>query len=381
MSIHILKQADLRNRCCAGAAINAAARWRQIWLLLLPLLMTTATTRPAAADLKLDDICRVKGQEENTLQGLGLIVGLNGTGDPDLATTQSLARILSHMGANMPKDEKGRDLLQPLKDNKNVALVFVTATVPAAGASAGDQLDCTVSAIGKSKSLAGGTLLFSPLLGPRPGSQRVYAFAQGPVYIEDNNFPVTGKVFRGCRLEEDFHNEFVHEGQITLVLNKDHAGFRLAQSVADLINEQLDKRLRGTHQGEKMAVARDGVNIDVTLPVGTYDGHPAEFVGLVLEQTLYKPPADARVVINRKTGTIVIGADVEIGPVAITHKGFAIDTGTSLIAVSPDNTPGPTKLRSLVEALNALNATPQDLIDVLQSLKKTGRLYAQVIIE
>lgn len=340
-------------------------------------LLVLATAAAARADVHLGDICRVKGQEENTLQGLGLVVGLKGTGDPDLATTQALARILAHMGSNLPKDEKGRDLLQSLKDNKNVALVFVTATVPRTGGSGGDLLDCTVSGIGKTKSLVGGTLLLTPLLGPRPGSQRIYAFARGPIYLEDPETPVNGRVFKGCRLEEDFHNAFVADGKITLVVDPVHANFKTATDVADMINKTYGFSTRGSRE---LATAVDASHVEVQVP-SSYQSSPTNFVGEVMELRINEVPRTSRVVINRQTGTIVIGADVEIGPVAVSHKNFSIETGSAFAGLSPVEEAGPTRLKALVDALNALNATPQDLIDILQAIKHKGALYAELVVQ
>jgi flagellar P-ring protein precursor FlgI len=348
--------------------------------MLATLLALAAFGGAVRADMRVGDICRVKGQEENTLQGLGLVVGLKGTGDPDQATTQALAKILGHMGANLPKDEQGRDILTILKENKNVTLVFVTATVPRTGGSGGDLLDCTVSAIGKAKSLEGGTLLLTPLLGPRPGNQRVYAFAQGPVYLEDVTRPLNARVFKGCRLEEDFHNEFVKDGTVTLVVDREHAGFQTANEIAYVLNTQFERLLAGGGSKESLAIARDAVNIEVKVPP-TYAAQPTEFVAQLLETRLFNPPSAARVVINRQTGTIVVGADVEIGPVMISHKNFNIETGGSVAGLDVAGAAGPTRLKSLVDALNALNATPQDLIDILQSVKEKGALYAQLIVQ
>jgi flagellar P-ring protein precursor FlgI len=283
------------------------------------------------------------------------------------------------MGAHLPKDEKGRDLLVTLKESKNVTLVFVTATVPRAGGSGGDLLDCTVSAIGKAKSLDGGTLLLTPLLGPKPGNQRVYAFAQGPVYLEDATRPLNGRVFKGCRLEEDFHNEFVKDGKVTLVVDREHAGFQTANEIAYVLNTQFERLLAGSSK-ESLAVPRDAVNVEVRVPP-TYEQQPTEFVAQLLETRLFNPPSAARVVINRQTGTIVVGADVEIGPVMISHKNFNIETGGSVAGLDLSAAAGPTRLKSLVDALNALNATPQDLIDILQSVKEKGALYAQLIVQ
>ena len=166
---------------------------------------------PAAARTLLKNICHVKGQEENTLQGLGLVIGLKGTGDNanSLPTVRSLARAIQLMGT--PTGKRGP--LELKEDVKNVALVIVTATVPAAGARQGDTIDCTVSSIGGAKSLAGGQFFITALQGPQIESERVYAFAQGAIHIDDSRCRRRASVFKGCRLEEDFFNPFIKDGE------------------------------------------------------------------------------------------------------------------------------------------------------------------------
>ena len=138
--------------------------------------------------MTLKSICRIKGQEENTLQGLGIVVGLKGTGDGGtyLPTIRSLAKVMSVMDMPTPTSKAG---LVDLKDTKNVALVIVTATVPGAGARQGDKLDCVVSSVGSAKSLAGGRLFMTPLIGPDPRNRRVFGFAEGPITLEDPRKP------------------------------------------------------------------------------------------------------------------------------------------------------------------------------------------------
>ena len=137
--------------------------------------------KSSAAGLRLGDICRLKGQETNTLHGLGLVVGLRGTGDSDAApTARALARMMQMMGGPMALDRYGQLDLDDVADAKNVAMVFVTAKIPAVGAQPGDALDITVNAI-NAKSLEGGTLMLTPMLGPRADNPTVYAMAQGPL--------------------------------------------------------------------------------------------------------------------------------------------------------------------------------------------------------
>jgi flagellar P-ring protein precursor FlgI len=344
---------------------------------LTALLVVVCCAAPLEARVLIKNICRVKGQEENTLQGLGLVVGLKGTGEGGdfLPTIQSLAVALELMGN--PIGQRG---LASLKDTKNVALVMVTATVPAAGARQGDKLDCTVSSIGKAKSIKGGTLFMTPLQGPQVGSTRVYAFAQGPLHIDDLAVPTVARVHQGCRLEEDFFNVFAKDGKITLVLEKNHADFQVAQDISELINGQLNIQ----NTSVQMARAIDQNNVEVTIP-RQYLDDPVQFVSQVLSLPTLDPQPQARVVINQRAGSIVIGGDVEIGSVVVTHKNVVIETGPAI----PDSRfvpidtqeARPAKLESLVKALNAVKLPTDDIIDIIKGLERNGKLHAALIIE
>jgi flagellar P-ring protein precursor FlgI len=345
--------------------------------LALALLLLIAAATPTDARNLLKNICRVKGQEENTLHGLGLVVGLRGTGEGGefLPTVQSLAVALDLMGN--PVGQRGA---MTLKDAKNVALVMVTATVPAAGGRQGDKIDCVVSSIGKAKSLKGGTLFMTPLQGPQVGSARVYAFAQGAIMLEDTATPTVGKVHGGCRLEEDFFNVFAKDGKITLVLQKDHADFQVAQDIAELINGQLN--IENTDL--QLAKAIDQSNIVITIP-RQYLDDPVLFVSQVLSLPTLEPEPEARVVINEKAGSIVIGGDVEIGSVVVTHKSVVVETGTAIpssrfVPVETSRVASP-KLESLVKTLNAVKVPTEDIIDIIRGLERNGKLHAALIIE
>lgn len=357
---------------------------RRELLVVSTLLMLVGSATPAWAELRLRDICRVKGQEENSLQGLGLVVGLKGTGDGDARpTSRALATMMKLMGNPLPPGPNNEALLAELKNAKNVALVFVTATVPAAGARQGDQLNCTVSAI-SAKSLDGGVLMSTPLLGPRPGSDRVYAVAQGALHLETPTQMNVAKIYQGCRLEADFHNVFIKEGFITLVLDENHAGFQTAQEVADLINTQ-SSFLGGDDRGRVLARAMDQVNIEIYIP-SHYADDPVLFVSQILTQRIINPQTDARVVINERAGSVVIGADVEIGAVVVTHRNIVIEAAATpfdasrFIPIDPNET-STTKLKTLVDALNAVKVPTSDIIDIIKSLKRNGKLYGKLIIE
>jgi flagellar P-ring protein precursor FlgI len=332
---------------------------------------------PAAGQTTLKSICRVKGQEENTLQGLGIVVGLKGSGDGAnfLPTVRSLAKAMTLLGTPLSKTG-----LADLKDTKNVALVAVTATVPAAGARQGDKLDCTISSIGSAKSLSGGRLLLTPLVGPDQSNPRIYAFGEGPITLDSPTIPTSGRIFRGCRLEEDFFNVFTKDGKITLVLDKNHADFQVAQDVAELINSQLGFQSGGT----PLAKALNQVNIEVLIP-SQYRDEPVLFVSQVLSRPMVEPQTGPRVVINERTGSIVISGDVEIGPVVVTHKNITIETGTAasgpkFIPLDPGDA-SKAKLKALVEALNGVHVPADDIVDIIKGLDRNGKLYAQLIIE
>ncbi|HZZ71526.1 MAG TPA: flagellar basal body P-ring protein FlgI [Pirellulales bacterium] len=331
---------------------------------------------PVEARVLIKNICRVKGQEENTLQGLGIVMGLKGTGDGggSLPTMRPLMTALRLMGNPIDKEAE-------VKDFKNVALVMVTATVPAAGARQGDKLDCTISSIGGAKSLAGGYLFMTPLQGPRIDNPRVFALAQGPLHVDDIKQPLTAKVYQGCRLEEDFFNVFTKDGKITLVINKDRADFQVAQDIAEVINSQLSFQSSDGH----LARALSAVNVEVRIPI-QYREDPVLFVAEILSIPILEPQTDARVVVNEKTGSIVISGDIEIGSAVVTHKNMVIETGGGalpadrFVPVDPSKN-STAKLKGLVEALNAVKVDTKDIIDIIKGLERDGKLHGTLIIE
>ncbi len=346
-------------------------------LLLVILLACWGLPAPASARTKLRNICRVRGQEEITLHGLGIVAGLNGTGDGGsfLPTIRSLATMMQLLGT--PLGERGT---LELKDAKNVALVIVTATIPAAGARRGDKIDCTVSAI-SAKSLAGGRLLLTPLTGPVPQQNPiVFALAEGAITLENEELVTTGRIHAGCRLEEDFFNPFSENGRVTLVVDKDYAGFQVTQEIAEVIN--TSRELQGG--GEPLAKAIDQVNIEVTVPAA-YRDYLVQFVSEILSLEMLDLRTGPRVVIRERSGTIVIDGDVEIGPVLVTHEGVVVETGGAVganefVAVDSQTEDNP-KLKGLLAALNAIRVPPQDKIEIIKALHRNGKLYAELIIE
>jgi flagellar P-ring protein FlgI len=356
---------------------------------LLVLLACAVLSNVSMARTLIKHIARLKGQEEITIQGMGLVIGLNGTGDGAAyaPTLRGLAAMLARM--NTPLGERG---LAELKDAKNVALVMVTATIPASGARQGDQLECIVSSIGAAKSLDNGYLVTTALLSPQVGNDRVYGIAQGPLSLDNPRAKTVARIRQGCRLEEDFMNEFIKDHKITLVLNKSHADFEVAQEMASLINNQLgsylsDSRYDTSSSRERQPIARalDQVNIEVTLP-RQYRDDPVDFVAQVMSIQMIEPQTGGRVIINERAGSIVISGEVEIGSVAVTHNNLVIETpgvpptGSQFVGV--ETAPKPTaKLKSLVEALNALKVPAADQITIIKGIERDGKLHGMLVIE
>jgi len=355
-----------------------ARRLVLFWIALPSIALTWCiATPPADAQTVLKSICRVKGQEENTLQGLGIVVGLKGTGDGGnfSPTISNLAKIMTVMGEPL-----GAGGLAELKDSKNVALVVVTATVPAAGARQGDKIDCAVSSVGPAKDLTGGRLFLTALVGPDRNDPTIYAFAEGPITLDDVALTTTGRIHQGCRLEADFFNAFTEGNKITLVLDENHADFEVAQNVAEAVNSQLSF---GTTQAD-LAKAINQVNVEVSIPEQYLDT-PVMFVAMVLSVPIHDPQPGARVVINERAGSIVLSGDVEIGAVVVTHKNVVIETGNamtgqSFVPLDPAETSKP-KLDALVKALNAVHVPAEDIIDIIKGLDRNGKLHARLIFE
>ncbi len=335
--------------------------------------------------VQVQDLVRLKGAESSKLVGMGLVVGLRGTGDGGafLPAMRPLAAVI-------------QQLMDPtavaieLKDAKNVALVTLVATLPASGVREGDRVDVHVSAVGPAKSLAGGRLFMIPMTGPVPGSP-VYAFAEGPVTIESPDAPTVGVVKEGAQLTRDVMARYLDSfGRITLVLNEANASWPTANNLANLINGIVSP------DGPNLAKAIDQKNVVIEVP--TYErSDPAPFISQVLRA--YVDPTQigtgARVVINERTGTIVVSGDVQISPAIISHKGLTITTITPPITPSEQNPVrdsrhfvpidpekrGGAKLADLLEAFNQLKVDAVDRIAIVKEIHRSGKLHAQLILE
>lgn len=315
---------------------------------------------PESSGIHIEDVVRVKGQEGNVLRGVGLVVGLDGTGDsPEfLPTGRALATLLGRMG--LPT----KDDAEAVSGSTNVALVLITATLPAAGARQGDRIECQVASCGNATSLQGGKLLLSAMLGPRPDSDLVYALAAGNIAIDDRRKPLTGLIAGGCRVEQDVASSFVKDDKITLVIDEYHRSFKIANNIAMLINSCL----KGGGDAPP-ARALDATNVEVRIP-NVYRDDAAEFVALLLSQRISGEDLRTarRVIVNKKSETIVISGNVAISPVVISHGKLSINCNTA-------------KLRTLLETLNSAKVSAHDIIVIIEQIAEAGKLHAKLIVK
>ena len=357
-----------------------------VWILAL-----TVGAAPVMAD-RLKDLSRIKGVRNNQLVGYGLVVGLDGTGDKAPFTNQTFRNMMNQFGITLP------DGVNPKL--ANVAAVTVSATLPAF-AKAGQELDITVSSIGNADSLRGGTLLMTPLKG---ADGQVYAMAQGSLVVggfgaqgQDGsritvNVPSVGRIPNGATIEREVESPFNRGDTITFNLLR--SDFTTARRVVEAINGRL---------GPDMAYAHDATSISVRAP-----RDPSQRVSFlsILENIEVEPAQEAaRVVINSRTGTIVVGQNVKVSPAAITHGNLTVtiqenpevvqpnplaqgDTAVqqnTQIAVTEDPARmfqfGPaTTLNEIVQAVNQVGAAPGDVMAVLEALKQAGALRAELIV-
>lgn len=379
---------------------------------IVTLVAVFGMTQAASAQHRIKDFCHVKGQESNTLRGVGLVVGLNGSGDPNLATTrQAVARALVNSGIELPVDAFGREDLQDFQNVANAALVFVTVKVPAEGARQGTLIDCKVHTFGNANSLSGGTLLETPLTGGLAtgdsGSLPVFAMASGKIETNPRDVVTTGAIANGCQLMADFNNEYFYyledpvENEVAplpnarqrnrhmfvdLIIDKNHSSWQLAHDIALEINDNPE--LFGLGDGrldsipQEIALALDQVTVRVEVPE-FHEQDPVAFVSSLMNLGVVSADR-SNVVINEATGTIIVGRDVSFRPVAITSGDFAIEDGTfrsldlEQVGLLDDVE---MKLSDLVTALNALQAPPETMIDIIRELDRAGKIIGEVHFE
>ncbi|MBC7429223.1 MAG: flagellar basal body P-ring protein FlgI [Bacteriovorax sp.] len=326
--------------------------------LALSLLITSSAF---AAPSRLKDIVTVKGVRENPIIGYGLVIGLQGSGDAGgEITNTSLKKMFEKLGLN-PKTEIG---------SKNVAAVVVTAKLPPF-ARVGQKVDLIVSSIGDASSLAGGTLLVTPLKG---GDGQIYAVASGPLSIgglkKGAKFATTGTIPGGASVEREVLTEFEKKNSLRLALN--NPDFTTAARIEKVINEEL---------GGKFASAKDSTTIDLVVP-NQYERNIVQLMAII-ENFKVNTDSAAKIVINERTGTIVAGGDVMVRPVAISHGDLNIEVkgdgdAKSAKPASMYYMEKGTTLSELVKSLNAFGVGPEDLISIFQTLKRNGALVGEI---
>lgn len=338
--------------------------------------------------VRIKDVTHIKGIRENQLVGYGLVVGLQNTGDNSRHTQMTSQQMLNNLGTVIDQSnyiQKGAS-----------AAVIVTASVPPF-AKNGDRLDVTVSAMADAKSLEGGVLIQTLLRAP---NGEVVAIAQGPLSVggssaksggssSRNSITTTGRVPDGAIVERDIITEIGNETSLTLLLDK--ADYTMAARIANTISSVVTP-----------AKAVDGGAIEVTIP-NRFLNNRIEFISIIENIEVTAARDRARVVINERTGTIVIGADAKLMPAAVAHGGITVNiqstnTVSQPNAFSQGQTVGTTNstvdiekkkgsliqmranstLGDLVKALNSIGVTPSDLISILQALKSSGSLKAEL---
>ena len=316
----------------ATSRIAVARRhWLKCGYAMVVFLLASSTVWTA---VNVGEICRVKGQDAIPCREWDWLSVSKEQVTVTLAPTAlSLIQIMNNMG--IPLTNGSPQAAIDLQDAKNVALVVVTAEVPEQGGRQGDEFNCTVSAV-NAKSLKGGILLMTPMLGPVPPGERpenalVYAFARGPVQLDDNDNPTTAKITVGCRMEENFMNPFVKDDKITLVLNRSHARFEVAEEVAFQINNDPEFGGGADESRQQIAQPIDQLSIEIAIPVA-YRSKPVEFAARVLEVRLPVIPSIETVVVNETTGVISMSADLEIAPQALQHQNMVIEISNGALA-------------------------------------------------
>lgn len=366
-----------------------------VWLsCVLALMFAWGAMAPAAQAARLKEIATVQGVRPNQLMGYGLIVGLDGTGDQTTQTpftAQSMMSMLKQMGISVPANA-------PMQI-KNVASVLVTATLPAF-AQPGQTIDVNVSSLGNAKSLRGGTLIVTPLKG---ADGQIYAMAQGNLVISGAgasaggsstqiNHLSAGRIPSGAYVERSVPTPWLDRPIAMLDLQSDD--FNTAREVAAAINKA---------KGAGTAEAQNGRTVSVRLPdnPGQKVAMMADLENLEIRQAI----PSAKVVVNARTGSIVMNQAVTIGPCAVAHGNLSVTISSTPLVSQPapfskgetvqaekaDITinqepgsliqlPAGTRLTDVVKALNTLGANPQDLLAILQAMKSAGALQAELEI-
>lgn len=354
---------------------------RRLSAILLLLLLVLV---PKAIGGTVQDVVRIEGQGEFILRGVGLVIGLNGTGDDgkELAVARPLAAVLRN-------NENPVERASELAKFKSTALVMVTCVVSTRGAKIDDVLDVRVATMGNAKSLSGGQLFLAPLKGPYRESP-VYAMAEGLVELQGDS-PTTGRVRGGARVIKDMMAPPLKD-TFNLIIDPSYAGWATASQLALTVNAAA---MPG---GAPVARAVDERTVQVTIPVAERAdraGFMADVLGAQMNLSQIDLPA--QVIVNQRTMAIIVTGDVQISPVAITHKDLTISTITPApvataanplvsrdrwVDVKTQARPSEmAKLTDLLAAFEKLDVPVSEQIGIIQMLHKTGKLQAKLIVD
>lgn len=360
-------------------------------ILILPLIALFCASSEAQIhpSVRIKDLADVEGVRSNQLVGLGIVTGLQGTGDKGAMATQMIRNLMSQFGVTV--DDRA-------VKSKNVAVVSLTADLPAF-ARPGQRIDVTVSTMGDAKSLQGGSLIQTPL---KAADGAVYAVAQGAVVVggftaggqgatATKNIVTVGRVPGGAIVERDVESDFTMGRQVNLLLR--NPDFTTSDRMARAVNSAFGA----------VATAVDGGRISVNIPP-SYAHSPAAFIAR-LEGISVRPDSLARVAVNERTGTVVMGGDVKISAVAVAHGGLTVQVAESPMVSQPQPFGGgqtaivprtdvgvqesqaqlialdaTSTVKQLVDALNSVGASPRDIIAILQAVKEAGALHGELVV-
>ena len=331
---------------------------------------------PTIARTRLENICTIYGQNEVHLVGIGLVVGLSGTGDggDNLPAIRSLAAALKLLNTPILKEDELK------KNADNMALVLISGTVPKTGLRRGQKIDCEVSSPFGAKSLRGGRLLVTPVETSDITDDTAVGLASGAIYVEDEAVPTNGKIPGGIVLQEDFVTHFIsyEDGPvITLLLDAEHSSFYAASEVSAAINREFSFEAGNT----ELAKAISPGTVQVSIPQQYHDA-TVDFVAQVLDVGVENPHTQAKVVVNPRSQVVIVTGEVEISPVIVSHKNLSVEVGggtppSGFVALNEDDgRQSPQQLKQLVEALNRLRVPTSDIISIIRELHRSGKLHA-----
>ncbi|BBE29940.1 flagellar P-ring protein [Tepiditoga spiralis] len=308
------------------------------------------------ANVRIKDISDFRGARDNQLFGIGIVTGLNGTGDSGNIPSEMLNNLFKNLGMQIKNQIT----------SKNTAVVIITADIPSFYKE-GMKLDVTVSAVGDSKSIENGVLIQTPLYG---ADNNVYAVAQGNVLtggaeVKSTNlqkkYKVSGYIPQGAIVEKEIPANIVSNNTITL--NLKHPDFSTAARVSMAINVTFS---------DKISKAMDSSSIKIKIPDVFYDD-VVSFLALI-EEIEVQPDVKAQIIINEKTGTIVLGGKVKLADFSLSYGNFVISVNDGSINGNPAT------IDNVIAALKASGATPQDIIAIIQNLSKAGYIYGEVVV-